>query len=115
MYILLTCDFVLLEQSADIMRYAESTRTLGPAQRTHYSCTDDIIILLNFIFTGLHSYEITLGLSTNRQRHRLLLLKTGIHVVPTYLQVILSFGNLLRDSKIKSVQLLEETLKKFLR
>ena len=31
---------------------------------------DDIIILLNFIFTSLHGYEITPGLSTNKQRHR---------------------------------------------
>ena len=28
--------------------------------------TDDIIILLNFIFTGLHGDEITPGLSTNK-------------------------------------------------
>ena len=41
------------------------------------SFTDDIIILLNFIFTYLQGYQITPGLSTNKQRHRLLLLKTG--------------------------------------
>ena len=46
---------------------------------------DDIIILLNFIFTGLHGYEITPGLSTNKQRHRLLLSKMGIHVAPIHL------------------------------
>ena len=51
---------------------------------------DDIIILLNFIFTGLHGYEITAGLSTDKQRQRLLLLKTGIHVAPTNLKVMLS-------------------------
>ena len=49
------------------------------------SYTDDIVILLNFIFTGLHGYQIMPGLSTNKQRHRLLLLKTGIHVAPTHL------------------------------
>ena len=41
------------------------------------SYTDDINILSNFIFTGLHGYEITPGLSTNKQRHHLLLLKRG--------------------------------------
>ena len=41
-----------------------------------YSYTIDII-LLNFIFTGLHGYKITLSLSTNKQKHRLSLLKTG--------------------------------------
>ena len=30
------------------------------------SYTDDTIILLNFIFTGLHGYQITPGLSTNK-------------------------------------------------
>ena len=49
-----------------------------------YSYTDDII-LLNFIFTGLYGYEITPGFKTNKQRHHLLLLKTGIHVAPTHL------------------------------
>ena len=49
------------------------------------SYTDDVIILLNYIFTGLHGYQITPGLSTNKQRHRFLLLKTGIHVAPTNL------------------------------
>ena len=48
------------------------------------SYTNDIIILLNFIFTDLHGYQITPGLSSNKQR-RLLLLKTGIHVEPTHL------------------------------
>ena len=55
-----------------------------------FSCisyTDDIIILLNVIFTGLQGYEITPGFNTNKQRHRLLLLKTGIHVAPTHLYV----------------------------
>ena len=37
------------------------------------------------IFTGLHGYEIIPGLSTNKQRHHLLLLKTGIHAAPTNL------------------------------
>ena len=49
------------------------------------SYTDEIIILLNFIFTGLHGYQITPSSSTNKQRHRLLLLKTGITVAPTHL------------------------------
>ena len=31
------------------------------------------------------------------KRHRLLLLKTGIHVAPTHLQVMLSFVNILRN------------------
>ena len=44
-----------------------------------------IIIPLNFIITGLHGYEITPGLSTNKQRHRLLLSKTRIHAAPTHL------------------------------
>ena len=35
------------------------------------SYTDNAIILLNFIFTGLHGYQITPSLSTNTQRHRL--------------------------------------------
>ena len=47
--------------------------------------TDDITILFNFIFTGLHDNEIKPGLSANEQRHRLLLLKTGIHVAPALL------------------------------
>ena len=37
------------------------------------SYTDGIIILLNFLFTHLHGYQITPGLSTNKQRHCLLL------------------------------------------
>ena len=41
-----------------------------------FSYTADEIILLNFIFTGLHGYQITQSLSTNKQWHRLLLLKT---------------------------------------
>ena len=49
------------------------------------SCTDDIIILLSLISTGLHGYQITSDLSTNDQRHRLLLLKTEIHVAQIYL------------------------------
>ena len=49
------------------------------------SYTDDIIILLKFIFTGLQGYQIRPGLSTNKQRHSLLLLKTGIHAAPTHL------------------------------
>ena len=53
--------------------------------KTIISFMDDIIILLNFIFTGLQGYEVTPGLSTNKQRHHLLLLKTGIHVARTYL------------------------------
>ena len=43
--------------------------------------TDDIIILLNFIFTSLHGYEITPDLSNNKQRYRLLLLNTGSSIV----------------------------------
>ena len=62
----------------------------------HISYTDDIIILLNFIFIGFCGYEITPGLSTDKQRHRLLLLKTGIPVALTHLQVMLNFGNILR-------------------
>ena len=34
----------------------------------HFSYTDDITIPLNFIVTGLHCFEITPGLSTNKQR-----------------------------------------------
>ena len=49
------------------------------------SYTDDSVILLNFIFTGLYGYQITPGLSAYKQRHRLLLSKTGMHVAPTYL------------------------------
>ena len=49
-------------------------------------CTDDVIILMNFIFTGLHGYQIAPGLGSSKQRHRLLLLKTGIHVAPARLQ-----------------------------
>ena len=60
-----------------------------------HSYTDDIIILLIFIFS-LHCYQIKPGLS-NKQKHRLFLLKTGIHVAPTHLYVMLSFGNILRD------------------
>ena len=47
--------------------------------------TDDIITILNFIFTGLHDYQITPDLSTNKKTHRILFLKTGIHVAPTHL------------------------------
>ena len=53
--------------------------------KVQYQLLDDIIILLNIIFTSLHGYETTPGLSSNKQRHRLLLLKTGIHVTPTHL------------------------------
>ena len=60
---------------------------------SYFSYTGDIINLLNFIFSGLHGYQITPGLSTNKQRHCLLLLKTKIHVAPTHLLVMLSFGN----------------------
>ena len=45
----------------------------------------DIIILLTFIFSSLHGYQVMLCLSTNKQRHHLLLLKTGIHFAPTHL------------------------------
>ena len=45
----------------------------------------------------LRDHESTPGLSTNEQRHRLLLLKKGIYVAPTHLLVMLSFGNILRD------------------
>ena len=38
---------------------------------------DDIIILLNFIFTGLRGYEITPGFSTNKQKHRRFVVKDG--------------------------------------
>ena len=48
------------------------------------SYTDDAIILLNFIFTSPQGYQITPGLSTNKQRDRLLLLKTGIPVARTH-------------------------------
>ena len=50
-----------------------------------YSYKHDIIILLTFIFTCLHGYQNTPSLSTNKQRHCLLLLKTGIHAAPTHL------------------------------
>ena len=63
----------------------------------HDSYTDDIIILLNYMFTRLHGYQIMPGLSTDKRRHRLLLLKTGIHLAPTHLLVMLSFGNTSRD------------------
>ena len=43
------------------------------------------IILLNFIFSGLHGYQITPGLRTNKQRHRLLLSKTETHVASAHL------------------------------
>ena len=52
--------------------------------KNNVSYRDGIISLLNFTFTGLQGYEITPGLSTNKQRHCLLLLKTGIHVAPTH-------------------------------
>ena len=48
------------------------------------SHTDDAIILLNVVFTGPHGYQITPSLSTNKQGHRLLLLKTGIPAAPTH-------------------------------
>ena len=47
--------------------------------------TEDTIILLNFISTGLHGYQITPSVSTNKERHRLLFLKTGIPVASTHL------------------------------
>ena len=53
--------------------------------RVQISCSDDIIILSNFISTGLHGYQIMPGLSTNKQKHHPLLLKTEIHVAPTHL------------------------------
>ena len=53
---------------------------------TIVSYKDDINILLNFIFTGLHGYQLTPDLGTDKQRNRLLLLlKTEIHVAPTHL------------------------------
>ena len=53
------------------------TRPKNEQQKAANNYTDDIIILLNFIFTSIHGYQITQGLSTNKQRHRLLLLKGG--------------------------------------
>ena len=61
------------------------------------SYADDIIILLNSIFTDPHGYQIMPGLRTNKQRKRLLLLKTGTHAASTHLYVTLSFGNISRD------------------
>ena len=43
---------------------------------------------------GLYGHQIMPGLSTNKQRHRLRLLKTGIHIAPTHHQAMLSFGNI---------------------
>ena len=63
-----------------------------PYRITRYSYTDDIIILLKFTFTDLHGYQITPGWSTDKQRHRLLLLKTGINVAPTHVSVMLSLA-----------------------
>ena len=58
---------------------------------------NDIIILLNFIFTSLHCYQIMPGLSTNKQRHRFLLLKAGKHVSPSvFIKVMFGFGSILR-------------------
>ena len=73
----------------------------GSPWATNYQLYGDIIILLNFIFIGLRSYKITPGLSTNKQRHCLLLLKRGIHVAPTHLQVMLSFGKYIKGLKNK--------------
>ena len=37
------------------------------------------------VTTGLYNYQITPGLSADKQRHCFSLLKTGVHVAPTYL------------------------------
>ena len=50
-----------------------------------HSLMNDIISLLNFIFTDLHSYQITPGLGADKQIHLILLSKTGIHISPTHL------------------------------
>ena len=55
-----------------------------------FSYTNDIIILLNFLFTGLHSYQITPGLS---------LLLLTIHVPPTHFYVMLSFWQYIEGLK----------------
>ena len=54
-------------------------------QMKTYACNRGIINLLNFIFTSLHGYQITPGLSTGKQRQRLLLLKAGIYVASIHL------------------------------
>ena len=50
-----------------------------------YSYTDDIVILLNIIFIVSIATKSRQVLSTNKQRHRLSLLKMGIPVAPTHL------------------------------
>ena len=67
--------------------FVSITQVICPNRKFYAASSymDDIIILLNFIFTGLHGYQIMPGLSTDKQRHCLLLLKMGIHVAPTHL------------------------------
>ena len=47
---------------------------------------------------GAKSPVLFLKLGTNKQRHRVLSLKTGIHVAPAHLKVTLSFRNILRNN-----------------
>ena len=74
-----------------------------------YSYTDDIIIILNFIFTDLHGYQTTPGLSGDKKDT---VLKTGIHVAPTYLQAMLQLWHYIKQLNNHRVvrRDLEETL-----
>ena len=69
-------------------RWVPSSSGLNNVKKIGYCSNDHIISLWNFIFTGLHGYQITPNLGGDKQRHRLLLLKTGIDVAPTHLWVI---------------------------
>ena len=76
---------------------------------------DDVIILLNLIFTDLQGYQIRLGESADKQRHRLFLLKTGIHVAHTNLSLSnTQFWHYIKQLEKEFTELLEEILKKLL-
>ena len=47
----------MLSSNIDFIRFSEVT--VHDDVCFNHRCTDDIIILLNFIFTGLHRYQIT--------------------------------------------------------
>ena len=65
--------FIQTSVGSRVLRGNKPYLNIFRQQKFRHSYTDDAIILLNFIFTGLHGYQITPSLSTNKQRHGYLL------------------------------------------
>ena len=55
---------ISFDQGFKVIHFSTLMSSQSSTWRMTTSCTDDIIILLHFIFTGLHGYEITPGLRT---------------------------------------------------